>query len=355
MFKFLREKIKSLIIRKTTEEKAEELTESAPKLEEKIEEKLEEKITEEKEKKEIKVERVEKEEKRKKGFLDKFKIGKIKISEEKFYDFFEELRLVLWQNNVANEVVEYIEEELKKEIIDKEVEKKNLEQFLTDKLRGTISKVFVVTSPFLELIKEKLKQKKPVVIVFFGINGSGKTTTIAKIAHLLKKHKLTSVLAASDTFRAASIEQLEKHAEKLKIKVIKHKYGSDPAAVAFDAINYAKAHAIDAVLADTSGRMHTEKNLMEEMKKICKVAKPDFKVFVGEAIIGNDAIEQGKAFNEEIGIDAIILTKADVDEKGGAALSISYATKKPVWFFGVGQGYDDLEVFDIKKVLDRIL
>ncbi len=192
------------------------------------------------------------------------------------------------------------------------------------------------------------------MIVFFGINGSGKTTTIAKIAYLLKKHKITSVFAASDTFRAASIEQIEKHAEKLGIKVIKHKYGSDPAAVAFDAINYAKAHNIDVVLIDTSGRMHTEQNLLEEMKKICRVAKPDLRIFVGEAIVGNDAIEQGKTFNDEIGIDGIILTKADVDEKGGATISLSYITKKPILFLGTGQGYADLKEFNKEEILKKI-
>jgi fused signal recognition particle receptor len=365
MFKFLKEKLKSLIRKERrleeerekekTEEKKEEV--AIAEKEEKKEEKREEKVSKEEEEKVEKLEKKEKEAEEKKAatFFDKFGFGKIKITEDKFEEFFDELRLVLWQNNVANEVVEFIENSLKKDVVGKEVKKKEYENFIRDELVKVVKSIFVSSPPFIELVKEKLKEKKPVVVVFFGINGSGKTTTIAKIAWLLKKNKLSCVLAAGDTFRAASIEQLEKHAKRLDVGIVKHKYGSDPAAVAFDAINYAKAHGIDVVLIDTSGRMHTEKNLMDEMKKICRVAKPDFRVFVGEAIVGNDAVEQGKAFNEAVGIDGIVLAKADVDEKGGAVLSISYITKKPIWFLGIGQGYDDLEAFDVEKVIGRIL
>jgi len=384
MFKFLKEKIKSLIGKKKKEiEEVEAKTEEIEKKEgeekekrkvgvegkrkerEKEKEEVEKGIKEETEKREQEREEREEREKReemlqkqkesKETILDRIGVGKVKITEDRFYEFFEELRLTLWQNNVANEVVELIEDSLKKNIVGKEVKKKEFENFMLNEFRKVIKGVFVPSPPFLNLLQDKLKEKRPAVVVFFGINGSGKTTTIAKIAWLLKKNKLSCVLAAGDTFRAASIEQLEKHAKKLDVEIVKHKYGSDPAAVAFDAINYAKAHGIDVVLIDTSGRMHTEKNLMDEMKKICKVARPDFKVFVGEAIVGNDAVEQGKAFNEAVGIDGIVLAKADVDEKGGAALSISYVTKKPIWFLGVGQGYDDLEAFDVEKVIERIL
>jgi len=357
MFKLLKEKLKALIKRKKEEVSEEKRGEKEEKKEIKEEKKVKKEVKERKEKiekKEEKRERAKVEVKEKPRLLEKLKIGKIKISEEKFDDFFEELRLILWQNNAANEVVEYIEEKLKEKILGKEVKKNELEKFIRDKLKEVIREIFIDAPNFIELIKDKLKEKKPLAIVFFGINGSGKTTTIAKIAYLLKQNGLSCVFAASDTFRAASIEQIEKHAEKLGIKVIKHKYGSDPAAVAFDAIKYAKANGIDVVLIDTSGRMHTDRNLLEEMKKICRVNNPDLKIFVGEAIVGNDAIEQGKAFNDEIGIDGIILTKADVDEKGGAALSISYITKKPIFFLGVGQSYDDLESFDKEKILDRI-
>jgi len=331
MFKFLKEKIKNLLKKKEKEiESIEESIEEKEKIEEKKEEKREEKR------------------------VSFFKWNVVKLDEKKFYDFFEELRIVLWQNNVANEVVDYIEKELKERIIGKEVLKDKVEDFIKGELKKIIEEILITPFDFLDFINKKLKEKKIFVIVFFGINGSGKTTTIAKIAWLLKKNKLSCVFAASDTFRAASIEQLENHAKNLGIKVIKHKYGSDPAAVAYDAINYAKANGINVVLIDTSGRMHTEKNLMEEMKKICRVAKPDLKIFVGEAIVGNDAIEQGKTFNEEIGIDGIILTKADIDEKGGAFLSIGYITKKPILFYGTGQDYDDLSYFNKEEIIKKI-
>ena len=202
---------------------------------------------------------------------------------------------------------------------------------------------------------KKIKyEEKPFVIAFFGINGSGKTTTIAKIADLLKKNKISCVLAASDTFRAASIEQLQIHADKLGIKLIKHDYGSDPAAVAFDAVKHAKAKKIDVVLIDTAGRLHNQANLMEELKKIVKVAKPNLKLFVGESIAGNDCIEQAQKFNEIIGIDGIILTKADVDEKGGAAISVSYITKKPIIYLGVGQEHSDLKEFEPNTIIESL-
>ena len=182
--------------------------------------------------------------------------------------------------------------------------------------------------------------------MFVGINGSGKTTTIAKLAKKMQNNNLKCVIAAADTFRAAAIQQLQEHADKLGIKLIKHDYGADPAAVAFDAVKYAEAHSIDIVLIDTAGRLHSNKNLMDELKKVVKVAKPDLKIFVGESIAGNDCIEQVQKYSEMVGIDAIILTKADVDEKGGTAISVSYVTNKPIIYLGVGQDYKDLKEFE---------
>jgi fused signal recognition particle receptor len=192
------------------------------------------------------------------------------------------------------------------------------------------------------------------VILLAGINGSGKTTTIAKIANYLIEHGLSVCLAAADTFRAASIEQLQEHANKLKLQLIKKEYGSDPAAVGFDAINYAKKHKIDIVLIDTAGRMQNRDSLMKEMEKIVRVNKPDMKIFIGESITGNDAIEQAKAFNETIDLTGIILSKADVDEKGGTAISVSFVTKKPIYFLGVGQEYNDLEEFSKDKLIEKL-
>ena len=206
------------------------------------------------------------------------------------------------------------------------------------------------------MIKKKTEDqaKDPFVILFCGINGTGKTTTIAKIATFLKENDLSCVLAAGDTFRAASIEQLETHAKKLKVPIVKSNYGSDPASVAHDAISYAKKNKIQAVLIDTAGRLHSNTNLMDEMKKIVRVAKPDLKIFVGESLTGNDIIEQVKSFNWSIGIDGIILTKADIDERGGTALSVGFVTKKPILYLGTGQEYDKIEVFDKKKFIERL-
>ncbi|MDO8656013.1 MAG: signal recognition particle-docking protein FtsY, partial [Nanoarchaeota archaeon] len=189
---------------------------------------------------------------------------------------------------------------------------------------------------------------------FFGINGTGKTTSIAKLTHYFQQHKKSVVLAACDTFRAAAIQQLEEHADKLGVKMIKHDYGSDAAAVAFDAVKYAQKNEIDIVLIDTAGRLHSNTNLMSELDKIIRVAKPDLKIFVGESITGNDCIEQARQFNQLVEMDGAILTKVDVDEKGGAPLSIAYTIKKPILFLGVGQRYQDLEKFDAEQIVQRL-
>ena len=197
--------------------------------------------------------------------------------------------------------------------------------------------------------------EKPVKIMFLGVNGSGKTTTIAKVAKLLLENDRKVVFAAADTFRAAAIEQVEVHAGRLGVKVIKRDYGSDPTSVAYDAVNYAKAHGIDAVLIDTAGRQDTNISLINEMKKMNRVIQPDMKVYIGESIAGNAIIEQISSFNREIGIDAVILTKMDCDPKGGTMLSINKATGIPIIYIGVGQAYEDLEPFQPQKIVDRIV
>ncbi|MCA1813367.1 MAG: signal recognition particle-docking protein FtsY, partial [Halobacteriales archaeon] len=199
-----------------------------------------------------------------------------------------------------------------------------------------------------------LDAKKPVKVMFVGVNGTGKTTTIARLAHRLKQNGYTSVLAAGDTFRAGAIEQISLHSDRLGLTIVKHNAGADPAAVAHDAIQHALSRRKDVVLIDTAGRMQTNLNLMAEMKKIHRVAKPDLVIFVGDALAGNDAVEQAKKFDEAIGIDAAILTKVDTDSKGGAALSIAHAVGKPILFLGVGQDYDDLIPFDPDWVVARI-
>jgi len=300
-------------------------------------------------------------EKEEKGLFEKIsaKLSKIKISEKEFEVYEGDLRTLLLENNVAYEVAEKIIAELKERILGKELLKKEIESEIMEVLKEIISEILIEPYDIIEKIKEKLRKNRdqiwgPYVILFVGINGTGKTTTIAKIASFLKGRNLSSVIAAADTFRAASIEQLKKHGERLNVKVISQQYGSDPAAVGFDAISYAKKNHINCVLIDTAGRMHTAKNLMKEIEKISKVCKPDLKLFIGESVTGNDSVEQAKSFDWAIGIDGIILTKADVDEKGGTALSVGYITRKPILFLGTGQEYDAIEVFNKEKFLKEI-
>ncbi|MBI3033808.1 signal recognition particle-docking protein FtsY [Candidatus Woesearchaeota archaeon] len=274
-----------------------------------------------------------------------------RISKEKFHELFWDMEVMLLENNVAMEVIEKIKGDLESSLVDKPLPRAGVSQAISATLRKTIEGLFVAEKArFIE----KARSKKPFIILFLGINGSGKTTTIAKMAKLLMNHKLKVALAASDTFRAASIEQLQHHADMLGVRLIRHDYGSDPAAVAFDAIKYAESKGIDAVLIDTAGRLHSNSNLMAEMGKIVRVSNPDLKLFIGESITGNDCVEQARSFNEAIGIDGIILSKADVDEKGGAAISVSHVTKKPILFIGTGQGYDDLVEFNPKLVIEGL-
>lgn len=340
MFKFLKEKLKSWT--------------------EKISKK-EEKIFETEPPKELLTEPPKyllEEPEKKEGFFEKIKgkISKIKISEREFEVYSEELEMLLIENNVALEVSQKIINELRERVVGKEFLKKEIEGEIKDNLKEIISEILVEPFSIVDRIKEKAadQAKDPYVILFCGINGTGKTTTIAKITDHLKKNKISCVLAAADTFRAASIEQLEKHGEKLGIKVVSHEYGADPAAVAFDAIKYAKRNFINCVLIDTAGRMHTAKNLIREIEKIARVCKPDLKLFIGESITGNDIIEQIKSFDWAIGIDGIVLTKADIDEKGGTALSVGYILKKPILYLGTGQEYNKIEVFDKKKFIEKL-
>jgi fused signal recognition particle receptor len=240
---------------------------------------------------------------------------------------------------------------------------------LKESLVGAKVKRFEDISPtvefaFRELLKENLssadlatmvKSKKPFTIMFVGVNGTGKTTTIAKVARYLMERGASVIFACSDTFRAGSEEQIETHAERLNVKVIKHKYGADPAAVAYDAVSYAKSNAIDSVLIDTAGRMQTDKGLMAQLQKIYRVVKPDLTIFVGDSLTGNDALQQAQDFNKYVPLDAVILTKVDADAKGGAAISISSVIKKPILFLGVGQTYKDLIPFDPNWVIENIL
>ena len=297
-----------------------------------------------------------KEEKSSGGFFSRFfkkVVGStVTVKREEFDVMFSEIEMSLLENNVALEVVDKIKEDLTKDIVGLEIKKGKLEETILESLKNSILSVLIEPEDLIGKIKKKISG--PFVIIFFGINGSGKTTSIAKLAYKLKEAGISCVLAAGDTFRAASIEQLQKHGSNLGVKVISSSYGADPTAVAFDAKKYAESNGIQAVLIDTAGRMYTKENLIREMEKVIRVIKPDLKIFVGESITGNDATEQAKTFNEAVGIDGIILSKADVDEKAGTVLSVSYVTGKPIYYLGIGQEYEDLKDFSKKDVLKNI-
>lgn len=290
---------------------------------------------------------------KKKGFFDKVgeTFTKIHLSDSKFEELFWDIEVTLLENNMAVEVIEKIKRDLKEELTTDKISRKNTQEIILDTLKKSLEEVLEIETIDLE---EEIKKKKPYIIAVIGVNGSGKTTGIAKLANMFKEKGYSIVLAAADTFRAAAIQQLEEHANRLDIKLIKHDYNSDPAAVAYDAVKHAKAKDLDIVMIDTAGRLHSNDNLMQELRKLIKVNEPDLKLFIGESITGNDCVEQATKYNELIGIDAIMLTKADIDEKGGAAISISYVTKKPVLFIGTGQEYKDIKPFKKEDILQNI-
>ncbi len=268
-----------------------------------------------------------------------------------------EFEIALIESEVAHEVVVELSSKVKNEVVGTKVQRfKNSEERIRERLIRVIKDVFSGTSQIdlIGMIKNKKAVKEPFIIVFLGINGTGKTTTIAKFAYLLKEAGFTVIVACSDTYRAGAIEQLTQHAERLSVKVIMQKYGADPAAVARDAVLYAKSHKKDVVLIDTAGRMQTSKNLMEEMSKIIRVVKPDLKIFVGDALAGNDAVSQAKEFQAFTNFDATVLTKVDADVKGGAALSIQYVTSRPIIYIGNGQSYDDLAQFNVDSFISSL-
>ncbi len=278
--------------------------------------------------------------------------GEVILDEKKLDELFSGFEIALLESDVALEVSEKIIADLKNSLHGRKIKQGEVENLIRQSLRSSLREIF---PPKPAKLTELVRSKKPYVIAFVGVNGTGKTTTIAKIVRLLQKSNLSCVLAASDTFRAGAIEQLEKHAAKLGVRLIKHAKGADAAAVAYDAIEHARAHSKDAVLIDTAGRMETNVNLLDEMKKVARVTKPDLVLFIGDALTGNAAVEQAERFNSAVPLDGIILTKADADAKGGSAISTAYAIKKPIFFFGTGQGYDDLVEFDADWLINEIL
>jgi len=291
-----------------------------------------------------------------KGLVNK--VTTTELKPENLRPLLSDFKMNLVENDVAFPVAELVCDEMEKRLDKVQVKRledrrkiveKNLREVLLETMQ-TNSKI-----DLLKAIQEKRAKGEPYVIVFVGINGTGKTTTIAKVCRFLNKKGYSAVIACSDTYRAGSIEQLEEHAKRLGTKMIKHAYGADPAAVAYDTISHAKAHGINVVLIDTAGRMQTNQNLMNELEKIKRVVKPDLTVLTVDSLIGNDAVMQAEEFNKCVGIDATILTKVDADVKGGSALSVTHVTQKPILFIGTGQRYDDLEEFDAERFVQMIL
>ena len=285
-------------------------------------------------------------------------IGQKEITEKVLDDALLDLQIALLESDVAQEVVDDLSKKLKGELLGLKLEKgQDAAQIVQSKLQSVVAEIFARAGK-LDLV-EKIKAKKaakggPFVIVFLGINGTGKTTTIAKMGNLLRKAGLTVVVAAGDTHRAGAIEQLEQHTNRLSLKIIKQRYGADPSAVGRDAVEHAKKNYIDAVLIDTAGRMQTSKNLMDEMAKIVRVVKPDVRLFIGDALAGNDTINQAREFFQYANFDGAILTKIDSDAKGGAAISITHITSKPIAYVGVGQRYDDIIPFDPDTFIESL-
>ena len=278
------------------------------------------------------------------------------ISEKHLEDILWELEMGLLEGDVAMEVASAVVDSVKDDLVGRKIKRSNdITEYTYNALRNAVAEIIDIPGKSMtEMIEAKKAQGEPLVVMFVGINGTGKTTTIGKLANYYLKKGYTPVIAAADTFRAGAIEQVNYHADKVGVKLIKHQKGSDPAAVAFDAVEHAKAQGKELVLIDTAGRMQTNTNLMDEMKKIKRVAKPDLVVFVGDALTGNDATQQASKFNEAIDLDGVILTKADADSKGGASLSIGYVIKKPILFLGMGQGYDDIKEYDADWMLNQL-
>ena len=285
-------------------------------------------------------------------------ISKKEISEKDLENTLFDLEIALLESDVAQEVIDDISASLKNKLLGLSVEKdKTPEELIQFHVQKSIYEI-LTKSGTLDLVKEinfkKENKDGPFVVVFLGINGTGKTTTVAKVANLLHKNGLSVVLAASDTHRAGAIEQLGEHARRLSLKMIHQRYGADPSAVARDAVEYGKKHRVDAILIDTAGRMQTAKNLMDEISKIVQVVKPDLKIFIGDSLAGNDAIYQAKEFFAYTKFDASILTKTDADAKGGAIISITYLTSKPIIYLGVGQNYNDIIPFNLDTFVESL-
>jgi len=290
------------------------------------------------------------------SFTEKAKIvasGKTVIESEDLQSHLDDLELALLSSDVemsvANEILSGVEENLTGETRRRLSSTGSL---VEDSLREALYDVISVGQ--FDFDERVQAAEKPVVIIFTGVNGVGKTTTIAKLAHYFQQHGLSTVLANGDTYRAGANEQLEKHAQNLDKKIITHEQGSDPTAVIYDAVEYAKANDVDVVLGDTAGRLHTSDDLMSQLAKIDRNINPDMTLFVDEAVAGQDAVNRAREFDDAAEIDGAVLTKADADPQGGAAISVAHVTGKPILFLGTGQDYGDLDPFDPEEIVDSL-
>src|SRR2546427_1245974 len=283
-------------------------------------------------------------------------LGEKELKEKDIDEVLSELEVALLESDVATEVIDMLKDDLKKQLVGATVQKDKISYIVKQNLRQSILSMFDAAGEIdiLSNIEMKREKGEPYIVSFMGINGTGKTTTIAKFANFLREHKFSAVIAAADTYRAGAIEQISEHASRLNIKIIAQNYGSDPAAVARDAVLYAKSHRVDCVLIDTAGRMQTSKNLMDQISKINKVVNPDLKLFVGDALAGNDTVSQAREFFNYTKFDGAILTKSDADARGGAAISIVKITSSPILYLGVGQEYKDLKPFDKDSFLESL-
>ena len=280
----------------------------------------------------------------------------MEIAESEVAPMLGELEMALLESDVSYDTTQFLVADLKRRLVGKRVPKNSLGDAVNGEVRAALLDLFPIPkSTFEESIRKKKAAGEPLIVLFLGPNGMGKTTTVAKIARWLGEHNYSCVLAAGDSFRAAAIEQLEHHGNELGVTVVKHKYGADPTAVAFDAVAHAKAKHLDVVLVDTAGRQETNVNLVKEMEKMSRVLKPDLRVFVGEAVAGHALVEQLKKFKETAGVDALVLTKLDCDAKGGSAFSAAFEAKLPILFVGVGQEYADLREFDAAWLVNNVL
>jgi fused signal recognition particle receptor len=291
------------------------------------------------------------------SFVDKVKVliteRELIVSEKNIADALDELEMTLLESDVALPVTDAIIANVRAELVGKHRKiGESVDALVVSALKNALLKVL---GNGFDLIGYITTHEHPVKILFTGVNGTGKTTTVAKIGAYLKKQGYTVVIGAGDTYRAGAIEQIAVHAERLGIKVIQHQEGADPSAVLFDSVQYATSHKIDVVLADTAGRFHNKSNLMNQLEKIRRVMKPDLIVYVDEAVAGNDAVIRAAEFDRTVGADAVVLTKADMDSRGGAAISIAHTIGKPLMFLGVGQAYDDIIPFEPAQIVDELL